>query len=98
ELPKAAGTTGKTVSAPELEKMKKRLDDLKKEQREAFAARFSGGKGAGAPPAGNDLQRILVLVTQIGSLETQIKSFDDKGQAKALAMGVKDLPATGQTG
>jgi hypothetical protein len=98
ELPKAAGTTGKTVSAAELERMKKRLEDLKKEQRELFTARLSGGKGAATPPAGNELQRILVLVTQIGSLETQIKSFDDKGQAKALAMGVKDLPTTAPTG
>ncbi len=97
ELPKSAGTTGKAISTAELDRMKKRLDDLKKEQREAFAARFGGGKGA-TPPAGNELQRILVMVTQIGSLETQLKSYDEKGQPKAQAMGVKDLPTTAPTG
>ena len=98
EIPKSAGTTGKAVSAAELDRMKKRIEDLKKEQREMFVARMGGGKGPGTPPAGNERQRILAMVTQIGSLETQIKGFDETGQAKALAMGVKDLPTTAPTG
>ena len=92
DLPQGTITTGKTMTVADLEKAKKRLDDLKKEQREMFAARFSAGKGAGTPPTGNEQQRILIVITQLGALEAQIKSFDEKGQSKALAMGVKDLP------
>ncbi|MEO6742381.1 MAG: PSD1 and planctomycete cytochrome C domain-containing protein [Chthoniobacteraceae bacterium] len=92
ELPKGAATTGKTISPADLEKMKKRLDDLKKEQREMLASRFNAGKGPATPPAGNELQRFLIVATQVGALEAQVKGVDDKGQAKALAMGVKDLP------
>jgi hypothetical protein len=98
ELPQGTATTGKTVSPAELERMKKRLEDLKKEQRELIAARFTGGKPGATPPTGNALQRTLVVITQAGALETQLKSFDEKGQSKALAMGVKDLPQNSQNG
>ena len=58
-----------------------------------FVARFGKGAGAGTPPAGNALQRTLVVVTQVGALETALKNFDKDGHAKALAMGAKELPA-----
>ncbi len=98
DLPSGTATTGKTILPADLEKMKKRLDDLKKEQREFFAARFNAGKGPATPPEGNQLQRFLIVATQAGALEAQIKSVDDSGHAKALAMGVKDLPKTAQSG
>ncbi len=98
ELPQGALTLGKTMSPAELERAKKRLDDLRKEQREMFASRFNAGKGGATPPSGNELQRILGMVTQIGALETQLKGFDEKGQSKPLAMGVKDLPESAQSG
>ncbi|MEO6786658.1 MAG: PSD1 and planctomycete cytochrome C domain-containing protein, partial [Chthoniobacteraceae bacterium] len=99
ELPQGAVTLGKTIAPADLEKMKKRVEDLRKEQREMFAARLGAGKaGAAQPPQGNQLQRFLIVATQLGALEAQIKSFDEKGQSKALAMGVKDLPANSESG
>ncbi len=93
ELPQGTPTAVKAVPAAELAKSKQRIEDLKKEQREFIASRFKGGAGA-TPPAGNQLQRILVIATQLGSLEAMVKSVDDNGRPKSLAMGVKDLPLT----
>jgi hypothetical protein len=90
-LPAGAPTDGKTIKPTDRAGMEQRLADLRKEQREFIAARFAAG-GRGEQPSGNQIQRVLVLTTQIGSLETQLKNFDENGQAKALAMGVKDLP------
>ena len=91
-LPAGAPTMAKTITPADRTKMEQRLADLKKEQREMFTARFAAGAKGGTPPAGNQLQRTLIVVTQIGALETQLKTFDEKGNSKALAMGVKDLP------
>ena len=90
ELPGGAPVLAKTLPPEARAKLEQQLADLKKEQREIFAARFSGG---GTPPAGNALQRTLIVVTQVGALETALKNFDKDGHAKALAMGAKELPA-----
>src|SRR5205085_5597734 len=84
-LPAGAPTIAKTITPAERAQMEKRLEDLKKEQREMLAARFSGGAKGGNQPTGNALQRTLIVVTQIGALETQLKSFDESGHSKALA-------------
>ena len=100
ELPQGVPTAMKPIPAADLEKSKKRVEDLRKEQREMFAARMNmakGGPGA-AQPSGNQLQRFLIVATQLGALEAMIKSVDDQGQPKALAMGVKDLPASAPGG
>ena len=89
-LPAGAPVESRTLSSAERASLEKRLQDLKKEQSEAIAARFK--QGAGTPPAGNALQRTLIVITQIGTIEAQLKSFDESGQSKALAMSVKDLP------
>ena len=92
-LPAGAPVMAKTLAPAERAKMEQRLADLRKEQRELFAARFGGGAVAANQQSGNSIQRTLIVVTQIGALETQLKSFDESGHSKALAMGVKDLPA-----
>ncbi len=92
-LPAGAPVSDKTLPSTERAQIEKRLEDLRKEQREGFAARMAGGPNGGTPPSGNQLQRILIVTTQIGQLETQLKGFDENGRSKALAMGVKDLPA-----
>ena len=97
-LPAGAPIDSKTLAPAERTKMEKRLEDLKKEQRELIAARFAGGAKGGAQPSGNQLQRALIVVTQVGALETQLKTFDENGHSKPLAMGVKDLPQKPESG
>jgi hypothetical protein len=97
-LPAGAPTDSKTITTAERAKMEQRLADLKKEQRELITARFAGGAKGAQPPSGNQLQRTLIVVTQVGALETQLKTFDESGHSKALAMGVKDLPQKQETG
>ena len=92
ELPQGMPTATKAVPAADLAKAKQRIEDLKKEQREMFTSMFAGGKPGAAQPSGNQLQRRLVVVTQLGALEAMVKSVDENGKPKALAMGVKDLP------
>jgi hypothetical protein len=95
ELPAGEPVLGKTLPADERAKMEQKLADLKKEQREIFEARFrgrAGGEGA-KPRQGADQLRPLVVITQIGALEASLKNFNEKGEGKALAMGVRELPA-----
>jgi hypothetical protein len=94
ELPTGADlpTLGKTLSSDERARKEERLAALRKEQEEFRRERFSAGRNA-APP--NNL-RPLVVLTQIGELEQELKSFSGDGQSKALAMGVQDRPAEGQ--
>jgi hypothetical protein len=93
-LPAGAPTVAKTLLPADRVKMEQRVADLKKEQRELFAARFGAGAASANAQSGNSLQRTLIVVTQLGALEAQLKTFDESGHSKALAMGVKDLPAT----
>ncbi len=101
ELPTSAGvpTLNKTMPSDERARKEKQLADLKKEQQEIFAARMSERMGArdGKPTAAaSPQQRALVVITQVGALETELKSFGTDGESKALAMGAQDRPA--QTG
>jgi len=95
-LPGGAPGLGKTLAAAEREKMESKLTELRKEQRELFADRFrdrTRGQGDGKAPQGAAQLRPLILLSQIGGLEAALKNYDENGAAKALAMGVKDLPA-----
>jgi cytochrome c553 len=105
ELPAADAqpVVAKSMPVEERRRKEQRLEELKKEQREIFTERFAamraaGGAGAaGASPLNADprkQQRILILLTQIGQLEAELKAFDASGQPRALAMGVRDLPTT----
>jgi uncharacterized protein DUF1549/uncharacterized protein DUF1553/cytochrome c len=101
ELPKGAGepVVGKTMTAAERQQKQQKLDELQKDIREMFAGRAGQGKpGQGANPAQNNPQinqRRLFDIAQAGMLDAELKSHDESGQPKALAMGAKDLPATG---
>ncbi len=100
ELPPGMPTATKAVPAADLAKTKQRIEDLRKEQREMAASRFTAAKGGAgaAQPSGNQLQRFLIVATQLGALEAMVKSVDDSGKPKALAMGVKDLPVAASGG
>ena len=98
ELPTSAGapTLNKTLSQEDRGKKELLLANLKKEQEELRRSLFAGRMG------GDDAQskalpqrqpRALQLVTQIGVLESELKSFDASGKSKALAMGAQDRPA-----
>ena len=98
ELPTSAGapTLNKTLSQEDRGKKELLLANLKKEQEELRKSLFAGRMG------GDDAQlkalpqrqpRALQLVTQIGVLESELKSFDASGKSKALAMGAQDRPA-----
>ncbi len=96
ELPIASGvkTDGKALSAAERKDKETRLAALKKEQADLIKERFEARRDGKPEPArtGAAQLRPLIVVTQIGQLETELKGFDESGQAKALAMGVQDLP------
>ncbi len=96
ELPKAAGlpVLSKTLAAADRATKEKRLEELTTEERELAAERRKSGPGK----AQNGPPRILIVATQIGQLETELRAFDESGQSKALAMGVSDQPASQRDG
>ena len=95
-MPIASGvkTDGKALSASERKDKEARLAALKKEQADLFKERFEARRDGKPEPArtGAAQLRPLIVVSQIGQLETELKGFDESGQVKALAMGVQDLP------
>ena len=72
----------------EVERKKKRLEDLREEQREAFAQR-QRSRREGNNDTGLNLLRIS---NQIATLEAELKNYNPDGSVRALAMGVKDKP------
>ena len=94
ELPRDAAvkTLAKTMPASERARKEEALAKLKVEQKEIFAERFKLRNDASAQ-GGQKIQRVLQVVTQVGFLEAELKSYDENGSAKALAMGVQDRPA-----
>jgi hypothetical protein len=98
ELPKGASVAkiDRKMSPEDLTRAKARLEALQKEQQEIFGDRMNSRAGPEARPQVNaqDQQRILRIVTQIGQVEGQLKSFDENGYPKALAMGVQELPSS----
>ena len=98
DLPKGAAlpTLGRPLSADERARKEKQLADLREEQRGFLAERFGqrqAGNNPAQPQAPGNQRRRLIVVTQIGELELELKSYDENGQAKAQAMGVQDLSA-----
>jgi hypothetical protein len=91
ELLKGADTDviAKTQSPEERARKERRLEELRKELADAFRS----GRGQQRDSA-NQLRR-LRSVQEIGMLEAELKSFDENGHPKALAMGAVDLPASG---
>ncbi len=81
ELP-AAAPAGDPLSKAEIERLKTRLADLKKQREDAQAA---AAKDRTQPPL-----RLLVVNTQIGILDKQLANFDADGNPKRMAMTVQD--------
>jgi hypothetical protein len=97
ELPAVSGQKvgSKTLSPAERKDKETRLAALKKEQADLLKERFEARRtGKEQERQGAAQLRPLVVLSQIGQLEAELKGFDSSGQAKALAMGVQDLPAT----
>lgn len=90
DLPAAANlpVIPRTMTTEERAQKQKILDstraDLEKNIRERFL-----GKGKGGDP-----QRFLREATISGLLEAELNAFGEDGRAKALAMGVSELPAS----
>ncbi len=96
ELPAGAKTVGKPISAPEMERIRTKIDELRKEQQDLIAARIkSRMDGKGDDASQRDTRRGLQVLSQLGELEAQLKGHDGSGKQKPLAMAVTDLPATG---
>ncbi len=94
ELP-AGPTLGKTLTAGDRAEKEATLAELKQEQAQFLKARFDARRAGKDPqPAGQNQLRFLVVLTQIGQLEREMKNFDVNGRSKPLAMGVQDLPVT----
>ena len=100
ELPKSAGVpiAARGMTPEDRAQKEQKLAELKKEQQQ-FAAERLGQRMTqdGGKPARNDAQanlRRLAVVAQLGMLEVELKSVDEGGQPKALAMGAQDLPVT----
>jgi hypothetical protein len=94
ELP-AGKTLGKTLTSEDRAKKEKQLGELRKRQQEFITGIVKSrmaNKGDGDQSAGN-LIRVLLIITQIGNLEAELKGFDASGKQKPLAMGVQDLSA-----
>ena len=99
ELPKNAHApvAARSMTPAERAQKEKQLEDLKKEQQQFIAERVGQQRMAqdGGKPAQNDARkniRRLAVVAQLGLLEVQLKSVDENGQPKTLAMGAQDLP------
>ncbi len=94
ELP-VGPTLGKTLTTADRAEKEARLAELKKEQeqfvKDRIAARIAGKD---PQPAGQNQLRFLVVLSQIGQLETDLKNYSADGHSKPLAMGVQDLPAS----
>ncbi len=74
----------------EIKRKKERLEDLREEQREAFVERLRSRR-----EGGNDVGiNLLRIANQIATLEAELKNYNSDGSVKALAMGVRDKPAT----
>ncbi len=96
ELPVSGGAkaAGKKLTAAERKDKESRLAALKKEQADLLKERFEARRNGKEEPVrqGAAQLRPLIVITQIGQIETELKGFDESGEAKALAMGVQELP------
>ncbi len=95
EIPHGSSISTRTLSAEERAKKQQHLDNLRKEQRE-FIQNIIKSRMDGKPdPNEQGLKQLkpLLIIGQIGDIEGELRSFDENGKPKALAMGVQDLPA-----
>lgn len=96
ELPAGAPVLGSTaISAGDIAKKQQQLDALRKEQRQFFEDIVKSRMAGKGDPQAQGLRQLrpLLIISQIGPIEAELKSVDASGQPKPLAMGVQDLPA-----
>ena len=85
-----APTLARTLSA---EERTRKEDAARGVEKGAARNRCGAGRATRRCSRAAARQRFQIVLTQIGALETELKSFDANGHAKALAMGVQDRPA-----
>jgi Ca2+-binding EF-hand superfamily protein len=96
ELPKGAGVPLlPLVQTPqEREKKQFELKEFLQQANDIAAATFDqsprGGRAGRQPP--NQQMLLLLRMNQVGLLETELKSYDESGKMRPLAMGVMDQP------
>ncbi len=97
ELPKGADapTLGGTISVDQAKRKHAQLASLKKEQEAMFRERLANRDKAPQP---QKQRRALQMISEIGELETELKTFDETGYEKALAMGVEDFSNAAPSG
>jgi cytochrome c553 len=97
DLPRGAGVPviSRTMSKEERAKKQETYETMRTDLEKSLRERF--GRGLGQVQAnGNaqDQQKFLREATISGFLEADLKTFDEDGRAKPLAMGAKDLPVS----
>jgi hypothetical protein len=93
ELPTRAGAPviDRVMPAGERERKETRVADLQKQLGEFVRENAQAMRNGSV--AGQNQQRLLRLITEIGFLEKEIEGVNADGTCKPLAMGVQDLPA-----
>ncbi len=96
ELPRSANVPviSRTMSKEERARKQETFETMRTELEKNMRERFQGGGQGRANASAQDQQRFLRDATVSGFLEADLKSFDEEGRAKPLAMGAKDLPAS----
>ncbi len=96
ELPRGAGAPviSRTMTKQERAKKQETFDTMRTDLEQSIRDRFQRGGQGQANANARDQQKFLREATISGFLEADLKSFDEEGRAKALAMGAKDLPAS----
>lgn len=80
----------KPLARGDIERKKNRLEDLREEQREAFMDRQKKRREGNSDTGLN----LLRIANQIATLEAELNNYNNDGSVKAMAMGVRDKPAT----
>ncbi len=96
ELPRGAGmpVLPLVMTPQEREKKQFELDGFLQQANDMAAATFgtsARGGTSGRQPR-NQQMLLLLRMNQVGLLETELKSFDESGKMRPLAMGVLDQP------
>lgn len=97
ELPRGANAPvlPLVLTPQEREKKQFELDEFLQQANDIASATFGqsarGGQSGRQPR--NQQMLLLLRMNQVGLLETELKSFDESGRMRPLAMGVLDQPA-----
>lgn len=100
ELPPGAHApvVGRDITPAERTQKAQELADLQNDLadgiRQRFGQRQNDNKQGTAPITENEQRRRLRATTESGRLEAELKSYDEDGKLKAMAMAVQDLPSS----